>query len=126
EDYLVVELDEKDNLGECKLDVGERIGLDTYIVNVITTASSREGGLFVSRMFAPSVLPPPLSEDAVCGTAHCLIGPYWSLKSGLKVNQPFRARQVSSRGGDLELLWEWATVALKGKTFVMASGNIFV
>ncbi|KAJ7508544.1 hypothetical protein B0H11DRAFT_1965571 [Mycena galericulata] len=128
EAYLVVELDEKENLGECKIDIDALLGTG-YATNVITTAASGkpEDGLFVSRMFAPAVLPPPFSEDSVCGSAHCLIGPYWSRKKRLKVNEPFRAKQVSPRGGDLDLFWDGlATVGLKGETFVMASGRLNV
>lgn len=103
--------------------------MDTgYKINVITTASSQGEELFVSRMFAPSVLAPPASEDQVCGSAHCLTGPYWYKKSGLAAEKAFTAKQVSPRGGDLNLFWDQnaAILKLKGETFVMSSGEIYV
>jgi predicted PhzF superfamily epimerase YddE/YHI9 len=95
---------------------------------VITTDSSEGNELFVSRMFAPSMLPPPFSEDQVCGSAHCLLAPYWYKKKGLQVDQASCAKQVSSRGGYLGLSLDQAanTVGLKGETFVMAEGNIYI
>ncbi|KAJ7919290.1 hypothetical protein B0H13DRAFT_2249756 [Mycena leptocephala] len=116
EGFLVVELDEQENLGKCEVDVPALV--DTgYKVNVITTASSQGEELFVSRMFAPSVLAPPASEDQVCGSAHCLTGPY--------CREKFTAKQVSSRGGDLNLFWDQsaAILKLKGETFVMSRGR---
>ncbi|KAF7347366.1 hypothetical protein MVEN_01492400 [Mycena venus] len=99
-----------------------------YTVNVITTASSNGEELFVSRMFAPAVISPPDYEDQVCGSAHCLTGPYWHKKNGLASDQAFSAKMVSSRGGDLNLFWDQkaSVISLKGETFVMASGEIYV
>ncbi|KAJ6560322.1 hypothetical protein B0H19DRAFT_1376109 [Mycena capillaripes] len=125
--YLVIELDEQENLGKCEVD--SAAFLDTgYVVNVVTTASSQGEEEFVSRMFAPMFHPPAAAEDQVCGSAHCLIGPYWSKKNGLASGQAFTAKQVSPRGGDLSLSWDQnaAVMGLTGDTFVMASGEIYV
>ncbi|KAJ7665106.1 hypothetical protein DFH06DRAFT_1086945 [Mycena polygramma] len=127
QNYLVVELDEQENLGKCEVDV--TAFLDTgYSTNVITTASSQGEELFVSRMFAPAMLPPPSSEDQVCGSAHCLIGPYWYKKNGFAPGRAFSSKQVSPRGGDLNLFWDQDTAIMRieGQTFIMASGQIFV
>ncbi|KAJ6541819.1 hypothetical protein B0H19DRAFT_959077 [Mycena capillaripes] len=126
--YLVIELDEQEDLGKCEVDIAAFLETG-YVVNVVTTASSQGEEQFVSRMFAPAVLPPgPASEDPVCGSAHCLIGPYWSKKNGLASEQAFTAKQVSPRGGDLSLSWDQnaAVMGLTGETFVMASGEIYV
>ena len=45
---------------------------------------------FVSRFFGPRI---GIPEDAVNGSAHCTLGPYWSDRLGLK---SLRARQVAS------------------------------
>ena len=50
---------------------------------------------FVSRYFAPAA---GIDEDAVTGSAHCVLAPFWAKR--LQRN-PLRARQVSQRGGDL-------------------------
>jgi len=50
---------------------------------------------FVSRYFAPRVGVP---EDAVTGSIHSVLIPYWSKRLGRK---NLRARQLSPRGGEL-------------------------
>ncbi|KAJ7157158.1 hypothetical protein C8R46DRAFT_421128 [Mycena filopes] len=127
ESYLVVELDEQENLAKCEVNMSAFLETG-YQTNVITTAASSGEELFVSRMFAPQILPPPFSEDAVCGSAHCLIAPYWAKKTGLPADQPFSAKQVSSRGGDLGLVWDQTAgvVVLTATTFVMAKGEVYL
>ena len=72
-------------------------------LSVIATAS---GGAydcdFVSRYFAPAH---GHDEDAVTGSAHCLLVPYWADK--LKRDSLF-AKQISERGGEL-----WCRLAQK-------------
>ncbi|KAJ7664948.1 hypothetical protein B0H17DRAFT_951710 [Mycena rosella] len=126
ETYLLVELDEQEDLGKCTIEI-DAFSETGYATNVITTASSEGDALFVSRMFAPSFLPPPFSEDAVCGSAHCLLAPYWYKAKGLVASE-FSAKQVSSRGGDLGLILDEAahTVGITGTTFVVAGGEMYV
>ena len=50
---------------------------------------------FISRVFAPAM---GIPEDAVTGSAHCTLTPYWSKR--LKKNR-LKAFQASSRGGEL-------------------------
>lgn len=61
---------------------------------VIVTAKGEEVD-FVSRFFAPGA---GIDEDPVTGSAHCVLIPFWSDRLGKK---QFKARQASSRGGDL-------------------------
>jgi predicted PhzF superfamily epimerase YddE/YHI9 len=61
---------------------------------VIVTAPGREVD-FVSRYFA---VPFGIPEDPVTGSAHCTLVPYWADRLG---RTSLRARQLSSRGGDL-------------------------
>lgn len=95
-------------------------------MNVITTASSTGNELFVSRMFAPTIL--PSDEDHVCGSAHCLMVPYWYKKQGIPTGQEARAKQVSRRGGDLKVVWEAERkiVRLMGATTVLAKGELYL
>jgi len=94
-----------------------------YIVNIITSSSRTGDALFISRMFAPVA---GVDEDQVCGTAHCLLTPYWTRKHGL-VGAQVKARQVSSRGGELGVLWdaEKDIVKLSGEAIVISEGNIY-
>ncbi len=52
---------------------------------------------FVSRFFGPAV---GVDEDPVTGSAHCALTPYWATRLG---KPTMRARQISARGGDLEV-----------------------
>jgi predicted PhzF superfamily epimerase YddE/YHI9 len=74
-------------------------------VNIITAATTTTGNeLFVSRMFSPGHVPG--GEDHVCGSAHCLMAPYWYKKRDIPRGQETKAKQVSPRGGDLKVVWE--------------------
>jgi PhzF family phenazine biosynthesis protein len=77
--------------------------LRAHELSVIATAAG--GGYdcdFVSRYFAPAH---GHDEDAVTGSAHCLLVPYWADK--LKRDTLF-AKQISKRGGEL-----WCRLAQK-------------
>jgi PhzF family phenazine biosynthesis protein len=75
---------------------------------------------FVSRYFAPGYGVP---EDAVTGSAHCALAPYWTNR--LKKSR-LHARQLSERGGEL-----WCEVAgeraiLIGKTVLTMAGSLTI
>src|SRR4029077_13403372 len=61
--------------------------------DAIVTAPGRDGVDFVSRYFAPNH---GVDEDAVTGSAHCVLTPYWAARLG---KQQLTARQISARGG---------------------------
>ncbi|OQR75868.1 phenazine biosynthesis domain-containing protein-like [Tropilaelaps mercedesae] len=75
----------------------------------VTLKGSKENGCvhaetgqvydFVSRHFAPWY---GIPEDPVTGSAHTVLGPYWSEQLGGKTK--LFARQASKRGGDLYLI----------------------
>lgn len=91
---------------------------------MVTTASSSGNEVFVSRMFSP--LGVEGGEDPVCGSAHCLIGPYWYGKQGIPARQEIKAKQVSPRGGDLKLVWdeEEGNIKLRGELAIIATGEL--
>ena len=75
------------------------------------------------------------SIDQVCGSAHCLLTPYWATKRAVSMSSsertkqleaPMNARQASQRGG--ELLTHWDTkagkITLSGKSVVWGEGNL--
>ena len=66
-------------------------------------------------------------EDHVCGSANCLLVPYWSSKLG-KAGQEILARQVSERGGELKVRWleDEGLVFLSGKTRTIMKGVLCV
>jgi PhzF family phenazine biosynthesis protein len=72
----------------------------------------------VSRVFAYSV---GIGEDAVTGSAHCLVGPYWAERLG---RATLRARQASARGGTLEVDVRGDRVALTGRATTVLRADL--
>jgi len=72
---------------------------------------------FVSRFFAPAT---GIDEDAVTGSAHCTLGPYWIARLG---RQPLLACQLSARGGVLRVAQDGDSVLLAGPALVLAEGS---
>ena len=68
-------------------------------------------------MFAPAHGVP---EDHVCGSAHCMLTPYWASKLAKNEVELF-AKQVSVRGGDIRVIWHESkgTITLSGQTKVI-------
>jgi PhzF family phenazine biosynthesis protein len=91
------------------------------IKGVIVTASSGRGEgaspfHFVSRYFAPWV---GIDEDPVTGSAHCVLGPYWS---GHLLRKKMVAAQRSSRGGEIGVDVRGDRVVLTGSAVVLSRG----
>ena len=76
-------------------------------------------------MFAPSV---NVNEDHVCGSAHCMLVPYWTQKLGVNGNGFMRAKQVGPRGGELDVVWleDEERVLLRGEYRVVMKGELWV
>jgi predicted PhzF superfamily epimerase YddE/YHI9 len=72
---------------------------------------------FVSRFFCPAR---GISEDAVTGSAHCALGPYWIAVLG---RQPLLGRQLSARGGLLRVAGDGDRVLLAGPALVLSEGT---
>ena len=73
---------------------------------------------FVSRYFAPAM---GIPEDAVTGSAHCALIPYWSKQVG---KTQLRARQLSKRGGDLFCEDRGERVGIGGNAVTYVEGKI--
>lgn len=88
-------------------------------VGLIVTAGGDETGVdFVSRFFAPGV---GVDEDPVCGSAHCVLTPFWSGRLG---KDTMRAHQLSARGGELRLALRGGRVALGGRAVTTLRGEL--
>ena len=72
---------------------------------------------FVSRFFSPAT---GVGEDAVTGSAHCALGPYWIGKLG---RQPLLGRQLSARGGVVQVAGDGDGVLLAGPALVLSEGS---
>lgn len=86
---------------------------------VIITAKSMRFD-FVARFFAPKY---GIPEDPVTGSAYTQLAPYWASKLG---KQKFKAKQLSSRGGELycEILGD--RVLISGKATKYMEGKITI
>lgn len=84
---------------------------------VVVTAPGDEVD-FVSRFFAPRMGVP---EDYVTGSAHCMLAPYWADRMGKK---KLNARQLSSRGGEIECEVKGKRVMLRGNAVTFIEGEL--
>jgi PhzF family phenazine biosynthesis protein len=117
-DYMVV-LEKPAKLRELKPDYRLLGAIESR--GIIVTAPSDEPGVdFLSRFFAPAV---GIAEDPVTGSAHCALGPYWAERLG---RNTLVGRQVSSRGGLLQVEVEGERVLLGGKAVTVIKGTIDV
>jgi PhzF family phenazine biosynthesis protein len=73
---------------------------------------------FVSRYFAPHA---GIPEDPVTGSAHCVLTPFWSRRLD---KARMTARQVSKRGGELEVEDRGERVTIAGRCTPYMSGRI--
>jgi PhzF family phenazine biosynthesis protein len=115
-DYMLVYESEADVLA-IKPDFNSLMKLGAHAVIVTAPGETSD---FVSRFFAPEVGVP---EDPVTGSAHCTLIPYWAERLGK--NDLF-ARQVSSRGGELNCRLAGDRVKIAGDAVLFLKGEIYV
>ncbi len=98
-------------------DMAKVVQLETR--GVIATAPG-ETCDFVSRFFAPRA---GIPEDPVTGSAHCILTPYWAERLG---KTRLSARQISARGGELEVEARGERVLIAGRVAPYMVGRIRV
>ena len=102
-----VEVATEEMLRGCSPDFGAL--LNAGAGRVILTCVSGDGRYdFYSRFFAPDA---GINEDPVTGSAHCVLGPYWSGKLGRDTVTGF---QASRRGGMVRVTVQGERVLLAG------------
>jgi PhzF family phenazine biosynthesis protein len=85
---------------------------------ILTARGSTPGIDFVSRYFVPAF---GIDEDPVTGSAHCALAPYWAERLG---RTTLTARQVSKRGGALQVTLDGDRVRLTGHAVTVLSGEL--
>jgi predicted PhzF superfamily epimerase YddE/YHI9 len=85
---------------------------------IVTAPSATSDYDIVSRFFAPSV---GINEDAVTGSAHCLLGPYWQARLG---RETLVGYQASARGGVVQVRVDGPRVELGGCAITIISGSL--
>ena len=84
-------------------------------------SDAQEGVDFMSRFFGPKV---GIEEDPVTGSAHCIIGPYFSKKLDRSMVVGY---QKSQRGGIVEChILNESRVSLVGTTISAMSGTLYI
>jgi predicted PhzF superfamily epimerase YddE/YHI9 len=77
------------------------------------------------RVFANAL---GIAEDPVTGSASSFTAKYWAIKANVPPGEEFAVQQVSSRLGDLGVVWEEKTgsAKLRGETRVASRGEIYL
>lgn len=114
---LLVELGSEREVRELQPDLVALAALPVRGV-VVTAASASRRWDFVSRFFAPAVGVP---EDPVTGSAHCVLGPWWSARLGKLVLTGY---QASVRGGEVEVEVVGDRVLLRGQAVTVVRGEL--
>ena len=86
---------------------------------MVTAASDDARYDFLSRFFAPAC---GIPEDPVTGSAHCVLGEYWSKRLG---KTTLSAYQASPRGGEVEVEVRNDRALLRGHAVTVAKIELF-
>lgn len=116
DDYLLILKDEQ-SVMDARPDLKAMSDIDSR--GILLSAPGKEKD-FVSRCFFPNA---GVNEDPVTGSAHTLMVPYWAHL--LRKNRLY-ARQISSRGGNIECIYKGDRVALIGEAKTYMEGMICV
>jgi PhzF family phenazine biosynthesis protein len=116
EDWLL-EAEDEDAVRALAPDFGALAGVQCRGV-CVTARSEDPGADFVSRFFAPAV---GVNEDPVTGSAHCYLGPWWA---GILGSAELAGRQLSSRGGLIQVSLKNGRAFLAGQARIVLKGQI--
>lgn len=117
EDDYLLSLANEEAVKTCKPNFAVLAQVDTRGV-IITAPGDHDQIDFVSRFFAPRF---GIDEDPVTGSAHCALAPFWSSRLG---KAELTARQLSVRGGELEVTLRDDRVTLRGTCVTTLRGNL--
>lgn len=112
---VLAELQDERAVTFLKPDLDAVQALDVRGLIVTARASSHD---FVSRFFAPSSGVP---EDAVTGSSHCCLAPYWSERLGKETMDGY---QASPRGGLVRVTVHGDRVLLGGHAVTILEGTL--
>lgn len=110
-DYLV-EVDGESTVRGLSPDLARLSAVETR--GVIVTSAADGSWDFVSRFFAPRV---GIPEDAVTGSAHCALGPFWSARLG---RSELLGYQASARGGVVRVRSRGGRAIVGGRAVTVA------
>ena len=117
--YLIYE--DAETVRSLTPDQEKLLPLNDFAVAVTAPGTGADADVdFVSRFFAPHH---GIPEDPVTGSAHSSLTPYWADRLG---KTAMRARQVSARGGELEIELRDDRVMIGGRTVQVIEGTMTV
>ena len=116
-DYLV-EVESEAVVRSIQPNFGQLATLPARGVIVTAAADAASGYDFVSRCFFPSV---GIDEDAVTGSAHCALSPFWSKRLG---REQLTGYQASARGGIVRVRLDGDRVRLGGQAVTVLRGEL--
>jgi PhzF family phenazine biosynthesis protein len=116
----MVRLDTEKQIKKLKPDMAalRKVKLGDTALGVSVTAPGTAGNDFASRFFGPWV---GVDEDPVTGMAHTVLGPYWLDELDAIA---LRARQVSTRGGNLRVRREGDRIQVSGQAVTVVKGTL--
>ena len=112
--YMIVRLPDRTAVDNVVPNMGRLAKFGPRGVAVTAPGDGDDRADFVSRVFVPSAGVP---EDPVTGSAHCVLGPYWSERLG---RERLTAYQASARGGWLEVTSRGERVEISGTAVTVA------
>ena len=116
DDYVVLLADEA-AVRACTPDFQALHAVETRGV-IITAPAAQDDVDFVSRFFAPRF---GIDEDPVTGSAHCCLTPLWA---GRLDKTQLTARQLSARGGELDVEVAGDRIKLRGTCVTILRGTL--
>jgi PhzF family phenazine biosynthesis protein len=87
---------------------------------IVTALSSDKNYDFCVRCFAPAI---GINEDPVTGSAHCILAPFWSGKTG---RFDFISHQVSKREGILKVTLKGDRVEISGQAVTILKAELYL
>lgn len=113
---LVVEVQDAQTVMDARPDLPQLATMP--VRGIAVTAKGEVDCDVISRFFAPAC---GIPEDAVTGSLHCALGPFWSRRLRRQV---LRCRQASARGGLLEVETRGDRVHLTGTAVTVLAGQL--
>ncbi len=87
---------------------------------IVTAPSDNKEFDFCVRCFAPAL---GINEDPVTGSAHCVLVPFWKMKTG---KERFISHQISKREGILKVSQRGDRVEIAGQAITILKAEMYV
>lgn len=117
---LFIVFETVDDVAACQPDMNAIASHDYQGMCITAPGADESDQDIVSRFFVPAQ---GIPEDPVTGSIHAALAPYWAARLG---KQTLKARQISARGGDLDILLKSDRVTISGRAVTYMKGEIYL